>query len=258
MARGFDQPSTMAYDTIPLVPPVSDNAPLVPGVANSVAIALFDEHKDIVRKSPIRKFMSKFKSKSPTHGSSKPVLINLHLHEYSARGWDIRNNRWRNTVWPTLDEDFVEARGRSVAWNLVQLSRDDPTPLDRGQVPDETVVTPHLPATDAMGKGKGQEHNPAVLDDPMTTSLEGKLEPHDQLILKHLPSVGVQDSGTDSSNTGLVAGSSGTDVGSSTSDFVGHDTTSIPVTLVIQDYRERLHSGTDSGKDGTQPKMLVR
>ncbi|KAJ7121090.1 hypothetical protein C8R44DRAFT_736776 [Mycena epipterygia] len=99
-------------------PPATDMAPSAHDAANSVAIGLFDERKDAV-KSSMRKFMHRITPKSSRRATKQSALADLPLHEYVARGWDATNEQWRNTVWPKLDEGFVDARGSSsAAWNL--------------------------------------------------------------------------------------------------------------------------------------------
>ncbi|KAJ7443903.1 hypothetical protein B0H11DRAFT_452398 [Mycena galericulata] len=101
----------------PFDPPGMDTAHSVHGATNSVAIGLFDERKEPL-KDNMRKFMSQLTFKSSRHKTKKPVLIDLPLHEYVARGWDRVNEQWRNTVWPTLDADFFAVPPPSAAWKL--------------------------------------------------------------------------------------------------------------------------------------------
>ncbi|KAJ6597483.1 hypothetical protein DFH09DRAFT_1272188 [Mycena vulgaris] len=101
-------------------PPPTDSAPLVHDAANSVAIGLFEQPADPGRaKSSIRKLMNRVTPRSSSRKTKRPMLIDLPLHEYIARGWDATNEQWKNTVWPTLDKDFLDAGASpSAAWNL--------------------------------------------------------------------------------------------------------------------------------------------
>ncbi|KAJ7145630.1 hypothetical protein C8R44DRAFT_606 [Mycena epipterygia] len=99
-------------------PDITDKMPTAHDAANSVAIGLFDERKEAV-KSRMRQFMHRIAPKASRQTTKKSGLADLPLHEYVARGWDATNEQWRNTVWPKLDEGFVDARGSSsAAWNL--------------------------------------------------------------------------------------------------------------------------------------------
>jgi hypothetical protein len=78
---------------------------------------------------------------------NKPELIDLHLHEYVARGWDATNEQWRNTVWPTLDQGFVSSPRPSATWNLAlrtnydsEENNFDPRTL-YGPVEEDVTVT---------------------------------------------------------------------------------------------------------------------
>ncbi|KAJ7628706.1 hypothetical protein FB45DRAFT_1079899 [Roridomyces roridus] len=93
-----------------------DSSCLPHNAANSLAIG-FLERKDTI-KAGMRELMHGIVLKSFRQKSKKPVLIDLPLHEYVARGWDETNKQWRNTVWPTLDEEFRDVPISAAAWNL--------------------------------------------------------------------------------------------------------------------------------------------
>ncbi|KAJ7171633.1 hypothetical protein C8R43DRAFT_20580 [Mycena crocata] len=95
--------------------PVTDETPLAHDGANSIAIAQFDTGKDHA-KGGMRKLIRKV---TPGRKAKKPILNDLRLHEYVARGWDVTNNLWRNTVWPTLDDNFIASHPSASRWNLV-------------------------------------------------------------------------------------------------------------------------------------------
>ncbi|KAJ7481844.1 hypothetical protein FB451DRAFT_1444471 [Mycena latifolia] len=100
-------------------PPTTHNTPLSHDAANSVAIGIFEQRPEAAQ-SGMRKLMHRIIPKSSSRKRKQPMLIDLPLHEYVARGWDATNEQWRNTVWPTLDERFSDAGLSSSAacWNL--------------------------------------------------------------------------------------------------------------------------------------------
>ncbi|KAJ7628764.1 hypothetical protein FB45DRAFT_867746 [Roridomyces roridus] len=97
--------------------------------ASSVAIGLFDKRE---QKRRAQRLISSFRvAKRP------PALVDVPLHEYVARGWDVTNQQWRNTTWPRLDADFADAglSSSSARWNLTldcsraaEISRNEDKP----------------------------------------------------------------------------------------------------------------------------------
>ncbi|KAJ7263764.1 hypothetical protein C8J57DRAFT_1626017 [Mycena rebaudengoi] len=120
-------------------PPATDMTPLTPHAANSLAIALFDESKDAVKRN-MQELMDKVSALFDRKGRA-PELIDLPLHEYVARGWDATNRQWRNTVWPTLDQAFVGCPRSSAAWNLALRTNQNPYDQD-GNFDPRTLYGP--------------------------------------------------------------------------------------------------------------------
>jgi hypothetical protein len=120
-------------------PPTTDMTPLTPHAANSLAIALFDESKDAVKRN-MQELMDKVSALFDRKGRA-PELIDLPLHEYVARGWDATNRQWRNTVWPTLDQAFVGCPRSLAAWNLALQTNQNPYDQD-GNFDPRTLYGP--------------------------------------------------------------------------------------------------------------------
>ncbi|KAJ7768632.1 hypothetical protein DFH07DRAFT_769178 [Mycena maculata] len=156
-------------------PPGMDNAPCAHHAANSVAVGLFEERKHTVRRG-MQKFIHNITpraSPQKTKKRKKAVLIDLPLYEYVARGWDLTNEQWRNTVWPTLDESFSDVPRSSAAWNLTV----NPGTQDHGTTPEAVTVIPEVEVEDNLTTEDAQQkpgNETAMVVDLPTTKDTGR------------------------------------------------------------------------------------
>ncbi|KAJ7509244.1 hypothetical protein B0H11DRAFT_1961880 [Mycena galericulata] len=76
---------------------------------------------------------------------SKKRSSMLPMYETVSRGWDTSNKRWKNVLWPTLDQDFqrVNNKQEGAAWKLVwSTNTDPPAPASVPPIPTVTVSQP--------------------------------------------------------------------------------------------------------------------
>ncbi|KAJ7917748.1 hypothetical protein B0H13DRAFT_2440706 [Mycena leptocephala] len=79
----------------------------------------------------------------------EPHLIDLPLHEFKARGWDVSMNKWRQPVYPALDTNFRNATDGPAIWNLIATGKvhksteevDQPGNMPGSDKECETVAT---------------------------------------------------------------------------------------------------------------------
>ncbi|KAF7333078.1 hypothetical protein MVEN_02372600 [Mycena venus] len=206
-------------------PPLPRNVtPAVPEAADSLSVALLDktQRKEHV-KGAMKKLISKITSKSK---STKPALIDLPLYEYVARGWDATNKVWRNTVWPTLDQDFVSTdRPASTAWHLIDpgaapTELNHPEPLEEQHVEQEPAVAEEIvPSTVAQdpvpARWKGKERELRLVADD-EASIDGNTDGEGHTLLTQVHGA--------FRATQVPGAVSEPDTGSSASDFVGGGT----------------------------------
>ncbi|KAJ7775945.1 hypothetical protein DFH07DRAFT_73021 [Mycena maculata] len=146
-------------------PPVGgpSEAPYDAGMSVSVAALDKSEKK---KSSKLGKIINKLSFKSPAAG--KLPTPALPMYETVSRGWDATNLRWRNVVWPSLDQDFQRVQNNSDAawkleWNTPSVQPKPATPATA--IPVVTVSTVDIPrATQtAVSSTSSVSTNPSAL-----------------------------------------------------------------------------------------------
>ncbi|KAJ6461396.1 hypothetical protein C8R45DRAFT_533023 [Mycena sanguinolenta] len=100
--------------------PVGEALDIPDGMLVSTAVAPLDKAKKKKKPSKITRLIHKlpFKSSAPAGLSSEQQLP---MYETVSRGWDTANMRWRDVLWPTLDDQFRIIDSKSsepAAWKL--------------------------------------------------------------------------------------------------------------------------------------------
>ncbi|KAJ7144430.1 hypothetical protein C8R44DRAFT_759903 [Mycena epipterygia] len=87
--------------------------------AMSVSAAALDKSKKKRPSSFIGKLVHRVRSSVP---QSDEAIPRLPMYEtVVSRGWDTTNMRWKNVIWPTLDQDFQPVhtnKSKRAAWKL--------------------------------------------------------------------------------------------------------------------------------------------
>ncbi|KAJ7622290.1 hypothetical protein FB45DRAFT_927433 [Roridomyces roridus] len=186
--KHIDLVHTQPHDPQPL-----NSIPFPHNAANSVAVGLIDRKTHLspkkthpTPKTGFRKIPRNLVKIFRRQKFMKSGLIDIPLHEYVARGWDETNKEWRNTVWPSLDEDFQSVPAASAA---VELTVTPGAGVGSGAEPQaaENVVGPSLGTT---RPAPGNLQSDSSVSTTSLSSAEG--------IRVALP----EDSGTDNSEIG--------------------------------------------------------
>lgn len=85
--------------------------------AMSISVAALDKSKRKRPSSFFGKLMHMVKSSVPQSDDATPRLP---MYDTVSRGWDATNMRWKNVIWPTLDQEFqpVHNKSKRAAWKL--------------------------------------------------------------------------------------------------------------------------------------------
>ncbi|KAJ7624735.1 hypothetical protein FB45DRAFT_1086610 [Roridomyces roridus] len=83
------------------------------------------ESKDHRKLSSISLLIAQVEKQAPRRilklpSFNKPVHypMDLRVHEYLARGWDVDQEEWRRVIWPDLDKNFRAAHEKDPVWRL--------------------------------------------------------------------------------------------------------------------------------------------
>ncbi|KAJ7092537.1 hypothetical protein C8R43DRAFT_1049898 [Mycena crocata] len=112
-----------------------------PGTLSLSIVKVQSQGTSSTSKLPVPAFFARFGQRPST-----TAVASIPPHEYLARGWDVKTNRWRSVLWPSLDQHFraADLERTSPAWKI-QWTADEKM-IDKTQTP--------------VRAGKGKERQP--------------------------------------------------------------------------------------------------
>ncbi|KAJ7478754.1 hypothetical protein B0H11DRAFT_2028561 [Mycena galericulata] len=121
-------------------PPVAEPVEVPYNAATWVSVAALNKSKKKIS-STVGKFFDKLSFKSSA-AAGKSSTAELPIYETVSRGWDTTNKRWKNVLWPTLDQDFrrVNNKQEGAAWKLVWSTNTGPPAPAPPALPIPTVT----------------------------------------------------------------------------------------------------------------------